>query len=392
MTSLNCYNNKITSRELEIVITNHGIITDITTNCYDILGYTNDEMINTNISKLFKINIKNLISNKDLNVEFTRKDGLTQYFSVQATPFTTDNKVEAFYLSIIDISKYKELEKRDNLILRMLEHAKDIICRWELLPEPRFTYLNSSVEDFFGYPIEDYIKNPMLPFEIAHPDDQEIQFSKIKSDTDFSKLFQVRLKHKDGYYIWVEDYIIPYFNEYNQLVAVESITRNIQVKKELEQRLEKIGYNDTLTELYNKNYFLKEVDLLNNVISIPVGIFVCDLDSLKYTNDSFGHSSGDILIRNTAKVLKSVFTDEHVISRTGGDEFVIIVKNKSYSEVKKLYADLQIAIKVFNEKNKNIPIKISIGIAYSENSISKMQSTLDTADSNMYNNKKHKKL
>lgn len=392
MTSLSYFNNKITSRELQIAITNHGIITDITTNCYDILGYTNDELINTNISKLFKINLDNLISNKDFNVEFTRKDGLIQYFSVQATPLATDDKVEVFHLSIIDISKYKESEKRGKLILKMLEHAKDIICRWELLPEPRFTYLNSSVEDFLGYPLEDYIKNPMLPFEIVHPDDQEIQFSKINADTDFSKFFQVRIKHKDGYYIWIEDYIIPYFNEDNQLAAIESITRNIQVKKELEQRLERLGYHDTLTELYNKNYFLKEIDLLNNAINIPVGIFVCDLDRLKYTNDSFGHSSGDILIKNTAKVLKSVFTSEHVISRTGGDEFVIIVKNKSYSEVKKLYTDLHIAIKIFNENNKNFPIKISIGIAYSENSFFKMQSILDTADSNMYNNKKHKKL
>ena len=276
------------------------------------------------------------------------------------------------------------------MILKMFEHTKDIVCRFELIPEPKFTYLSPSVEDILGYAVEEYIKNPMLPFEITHPNDQEIQFSKIKGDADFSKFFQVRMKHKDGYYVWLEDYIIPTYNENNQLIAVESITRNIQQRKELEQRLEKLGYHDNLTGLFNKNYFLKEMDLLNNTINIPVGILVCDLDNLKCINDSSGHSRGDNLIENAGKILRSVFNSEHVVSRTGGDEFVVIMKNKPYIEVERLYDELQIAIRQFNVSNRNIPIKISIGLAYSETSLNTMEHTLDIADSNMYRDKKQK--
>ncbi|MCT8976594.1 sensor domain-containing diguanylate cyclase [Clostridium sp. CX1] len=391
MDSLADINKRFDSRELQIEITKDGIITDVSCNCYHILGYNDYEILNTSISNYFNYNFDKLLSINNFNAEFLRKDGIKVYFDIQATPIVIGNKTKCIYLSIFDISKYKELENLNKMKLKMFEQTKDIVCRLELIPKPKFTYLSTSVEKILGYTLEEHMKNPMLPFDMTHSDDKEIQYSKINKDTDFSKVFQVRMKHKDGYYIWVEDYVIPQFDENNQLVAVESITRNIQDRKELEQRLEKLGYTDTLTGLFNKNYFLREMNLLNTEINVPVGILVCDLDRLKYTNDSLGHSSGDALIKSTGQVLKLVFNSEHVISRTGGDEFVIIIKNKSSHEFQKLYIELQKAIDIFNKESKNIPIQISVGLAYSETSISKMQSTLDIADSDMYKKKNYKK-
>ena len=277
------------------------------------------------------------------------------------------------------------------MAFRMLERAKDIICRYEIIPEPQFTYLSPSVEDILGYSLEEYKKIPMLPLEIVHPDDYEIQLSKTNSKTDFSKMFQVRLRHKEGHYLWVEDYIIPTYNKDGQLVAIESITRDIQEKKELEQRLEKLGYHDVLTGLFNKNYLLKEIDLLNNNINVPIGILVCDLDKLKHTNDSLGHSTGDILIKNTAKVLLSIFNIEHAVVRTGGDEFIVIMKNISCHEANRLYSEFKIVINHYNKNNMDMPIQISMGLAYSKTSLNAMEYTLDIADRNMYKNKRHKK-
>lgn len=385
-------NKRIVSRELQVEVNNSGIITKITSNCYDILGYTDVEILNTNISKYLKYTFDELVINENFNTEISNKDGIKRFFDVFASTILVNNKIEHIHLSLIDISRYKEPKHdQEQMVFRILERAKDIIYRFEIIPEPKFTYLSPSVKDMFGYTVEENLSNPMLVYEIVHPDDYEIQLSKINSKTDFSKMFQVRLKHKDGYYIWVEDYIIPTYNENGQLVAIESITRNIQEKKELEQRLEKLGYHDDLTGLFNKNYFLKEMDLLNNNINIPVGILVCDLDKLKSINDCFGHSIGDILIKNTGKVLQSMFSSENVIVRTGGDEFIVIMKNKPYLEVERLYSELQIIIRQYNENNRNMPIKISMGLAYSETSLNEMKYTLDIADSNMYKNKEQRK-
>lgn len=384
-------NNKPISRELLININKLGIITQITPNCFDILGYTNLEMQNTNISKYLNYTFDDLILMKNLNVEISIKDGVKLFFDIYITPLIIDNKYEGIYLSIIDISKYKEIKDREKIFFKMLQNSKDIVSRLELVPKLKFTYLSPAVENILGYSLDEHIKNPMLPFEITHPDDREIQFSKIKADTDFSKLFQVRMKHKDGYYLWIEDYVIPTFNKKGELIVVESITRNIQERKELEQRLEKIGYYDNLTGLFNKNYLLKEMDLLNTKIDMSVGILVCDSDNLKSVNDSLGHIAGDEFIKSTGKLLQSVFNSDHVISRTGGDEFMVIVKDKPLVEVKRLYKNLQIAIKQYNESNIDMPIEISIGLAYSETSLNTMESTLNIADSNMYINKRQKK-
>lgn len=384
-------NKKTISRELLIQINNFGIITEATPNCLDILGYTHLEMLNTNIYKYLNHTFDDLILMKNLNVEISRKDGVKLFFDINITPLINDNKNEGIYLSIIDISKYKEIENREKIFFKMLQNSKDIVCRLELIPKLKFTYMSPSVENILGYPLENYLKNPMLPFEIIHPEDHETQMSKINANTDFSKVFQLRYKHKDGYYLWLEDYVIPTFNKNGELVAVESITRNIQERKELEQRLKRIGYYDNLTGLFNKNYLLKEMDLLNTKINIPVGILVCDSDNLKSINDSLGHISGDKLLKSTANILQSVFNDEHVVSRTGGDEFIIIVKDKTFSQVDELYKNLQTAIKQHNQNNIDMPIDISIGLAYSENSIHTMESTFNIADNNMYIEKRRKK-
>lgn len=148
-------NKKFVSRELQIEINNFGIITQITSNCYDILGYIDDEMLNSNISKYFKYNFHNLVTTENFNAEISRKDGIKLFFDIHATPLIiNNNKSESIYLSLIDISKYKELECREKMLLKMFEHTKDIICRIELIPEPKFTHLSPSVEDILGYTVE----------------------------------------------------------------------------------------------------------------------------------------------------------------------------------------------------------------------------------------------
>ncbi|MBU3111665.1 diguanylate cyclase domain-containing protein [Clostridium lacusfryxellense] len=385
-------NRTIFSRELQIVIDSCGMITEITSNCYDILGYTDVEMLDTNICKYLKYTFDDLVHIESTNAEILSKDGIKIFFDISSNHIrNNDNKHYLVHLSLIDISKYKESKNREEMLFRMFSHAKDLICRLELIPEVKFTYLSPSVEDILGYSLEEYKKNPMLPFEIIHPDDREIQLSKVDRKTDFSKLFQARFRHKKGHYLWLEDYIIPYYNKEGQLVAVETITRNIQEKKELEIRLEKLGYHDNLTALFNKNYMLKEIDLLNNKINVPVGILACDLDKLKYINDSLGHSKGDILIKNTAKLLLSTFNSNHIVVRAGGDEFVVIMMDISCHEANGLCSEFQVAINHHNDGNRDMPIHISMGRAYSETSLNVMQHTLDIADSNMYKNKRQKK-
>jgi len=70
------FNKKIVSRKLQIEVNNSGIITQITSNCYNILGYTASEILNTSISKYLKFTFEELVLNESFNVEVSNKDGL----------------------------------------------------------------------------------------------------------------------------------------------------------------------------------------------------------------------------------------------------------------------------------------------------------------------------
>jgi diguanylate cyclase (GGDEF)-like protein len=92
--------------------------------------------------------------------------------------------------------------------------------------------------------------------------------------------------------------------------------------------LERLAFNDALTGLCNRSMFQRLVELeLARAARTGAGVAVLyvDLDDFKLVNDSFGHSVGDELLRQVAARLKTVTRDHDVVSRTGGDEFLLLL-------------------------------------------------------------------
>lgn len=90
--------------------------------------------------------------------------------------------------------------------------------------------------------------------------------------------------------------------------------------------LYKMAYTDNLTGLYNRRFCEERLKsyCYNN---IPFTIFNFDMNGLKATNDTHGHSSGDKLIKGFADILTKSFGDKGIVGRMGGDEFIVIVEN-----------------------------------------------------------------
>lgn len=99
-------------------------------------------------------------------------------------------------------------------------------------------YISSSVKDILGYDAELYYDDPNFVFNIVHPDDTKIQAGKVNKCSDFSKVFCVRFMHKNGYYVWIEDHIVPVFNESGELLYISGISRDITERKKLEEKLQ----------------------------------------------------------------------------------------------------------------------------------------------------------
>ena len=95
--------------------------------------------------------------------------------------------------------------------------------------------------------------------------------------------------------------------------------RQLEAQTEL---LQKMSYEDSLTQLYNHNKFNQLMNTAPDGQWKCLGVAYCDLNGLKEINDHLGHSAGDALLRRAADQLRAVFDGRAY--RTGGDEFVVV--------------------------------------------------------------------
>lgn len=288
-------------------------------------------------------------------------------------------------------AKWKTKCENENRIFQLVERSKDIVYYFEVKPELKHRYTSPSVEYFLGEGIlEELNNNPLTPYEIIHPDDYEIMSKKINDDIDFTKPIIQRLRDNHGNYKWFEEYSTPIY-ENGELIAVQGIMRNIDEKVKLQENLEYRISHDPLTDIYNRDFFEQNMNTYNEHIDTSIAIILCDLDELKYLNDNYGHKKGDVLIKESAKLLNQYFSKNAVVSRVGGDEFAVIIINMDRAQIESLFENLSKEISEYNMNIKDVKINMSMGYAFSKHSIGKMEGLFTEADKNMYQDKRVKK-
>lgn len=176
--------------------------------------------------------------------------------------------------------------------------------------------------------------------------------------------------------------------QWNDNLAFAHFITNITDEKNFKAILTEKAYLDELTELGNRRYCMEKIEKLL-IHKKPFSISLLDVDGLKFANDAFGHQSGDIYLKKVAKKMKSVFRNEDIVARIGGDEFVVI------SEMIKEY-EMDRRIKYIDEslvmESKEYPMSVSHGtISVDENNQLTSKEILELVDEKMYINKKQRK-
>lgn len=160
-----------------------------------------------------------------------------------------------------------------------------------------------------------------------------------------------------------------------------------RANKQLEQK----AYIDLHTGLPNKS---KCEELLHNVefIKEPTACIVFDLNNLKRVNDSLGHSIGDQLILNFARLLRNSVPSKDFVGRYGGDEFMAVIYNTSRENISAILSELQRETEQFNSYGTHIKISYSHGWALSADyNECTLRTLFDKADKYMYENKQQSK-
>lgn len=155
--------------------------------------------------------------------------------------------------------------------------------------------------------------------------------------------------------------------------------------------LERLSIIDPLTQLHNRSYFSKclerEMTRLNRYDGSLAIIFL-DVDDFKKLNDDFGHTVGDIVLRELANVIKISLREADVAARFGGEEFVIMLPNTDREGTYTTAVRLQETIKNTPLAGNNVTV--SMGIANYHQGLTP-KSLIDRADKAMYRVKKTEK-
>lgn len=184
---------------------------------------------------------------------------------------------------------------------------------------------------FIGYVVIKYILKPLLIYN-----------EKIKENTLFPEEGVMELKNLA--------------KTYNQ-VYIE----NEETKKLIRHEAE----HDGLTDLLNRKSFDKMLQIYKDSDSVFALILV-DVDIFKSVNDTYGHATGDLILKKVAKLLKQEFRTIDHICRIGGDEFAVIMVDMNETLKYTIEDKIKRMNQILQNPQDNLPkVSLSVGVAFS---------------------------
>lgn len=216
----------------------------------------------------------------------------------------------------------------------------------------------------------------ILPQELA----DKTQISIIRAlETDQLQTFDYEMLINDERKIF-EIRIVKYMEE-----AVIAFVRNISAQKNYQEKIEFLSYHDQLTGLYNRRFFEEELNRLDQPRNYPLCLVMADVNGLKLINDSFGHLVGDELLIKMSEVIQRSCRAGEIISRIGGDEFVILLPNTDKSQAEQLVKRIVAAGE--KESIHGMELSVSFGWEIKSHPDEDIHEVFNKAEDSMYKQK-----
>ena len=354
----------------------------------------------TEESKVFKLNYRLMIQNKPT------------YVTLNAMRFASDNNLIIGITDIDDMTQkemdYKKTIEKNvtytNIALALAQNyfviyyvntVTDRYYEYSLDPEQQQLKKVSEGDDFFGVSIINARK-------VLVKEDQEKFLAAIKKETLLKEIsggkalnqsYRQIFNGKPSYVSLKAVNLIK--DETHIVIAVSNVDAQKKREREYNLKLEeekRLARTDGLTGAFNRYSYIELEEMLNSKIKsgakLEFSVVVCDLNDLKKINDTYGHSAGDIFIRDAKDLISATFKDSSIF-RTGGDEFSLIIEGSDYYK-------RDLLIKQIAESNlKNIKEgKVVVACGYSDfnSKVDKsVAEVFERADNLMYENKSYLK-
>lgn len=153
------------------------------------------------------------------------------------------------------------------------------------------------------------------------------------------------------------------FRSDNELGMLADAIRKIAVElREYIAYISAQAYTDSMTGTRNKSAYIDKVREIDRRIGENMAeftVYVFDVNGLKRMNDTLGHEFGDMLIKDAARILRSVFPEDCVY-RTGGDEFVAIDEQSDSARTEAVFAAFDARLSAFNAENDQYKVELAV--------------------------------
>lgn len=294
---------------------------------------------------------------------------------------------------------YEELTASEQELQKQIEMLTDSEERYRLISEATNDGIwdekhgeRNFSERWFeitGYNKEEVVElNDWL--SLIHPEDlpQIIQrYQENKKNQDPNYRCEYRLRHKDGRYLWIQSRARLLFDDKGEIIRSAGSHTDITDLKIYEEQLNRLAYEDYLTNLPNRTAFYQSVQRhLNNWPERNAALMFIDIDNFKYINDTLGHVSGDRLISSIGKRLLDLLDSSKSIYRIGGDEFIVFVHQyKDNEEIEACAEAIMQSFEIpFKISDSVMNITVSLGIALYPLHGNDVDTLLKCADMAMY--------
>ncbi|MEU8661757.1 putative bifunctional diguanylate cyclase/phosphodiesterase [Actinoplanes philippinensis] len=233
---------------------------------------------------------------------------------------------------------------QENRFRLLVQNSTDMVTIAE--PSGALTYVSPAAHGVLGTPPGDLIGTDITLR--VHPDDRAAfarQIAAVVAAPGATATYQVRLRHADTSYRWLE-VISANLTDEPSVGGIVSNARDITETREVQDRLSYEASHDILTGLANRALFNKRLAAAVTAAGPDrtVSIVLVDLDDFKTVNDTLGHAAGDDLLVHVAERMRASVRPADTVARLGGDEFAILFEDSAHVELDQVLTRIATAL------------------------------------------------